>query len=123
MRRFGIIVVALLAACGPALGEPTRPDVRDQWANWRGPLGTGVAPNGNPPVEWGEGRNVRWKTELPGRGHSTPIIWEDRIFLTTAVPFGEVSYARDWMAIRGTIGKPPVEHPKRPIEGFACRRD
>jgi len=40
----------------------------------------------------------------------------------TGVPFGEVSYARDWLGIRGAIGKPPVEHPKRPIEGFECSR-
>ena len=40
----------------------------------------------------------------------------------TGVPFGEVGYARDWLGIRGTIGKPPVEHPKRPIEGFECAR-
>lgn len=40
----------------------------------------------------------------------------------TGVPFGEVGYARDWLGIRGAIGKPPVEHPKRPIEGFDCAR-
>lgn len=40
----------------------------------------------------------------------------------TGVPFGEVSYARDWLGIRGAVGKPPREHPKRPIEGFECPR-
>ncbi|MAQ19816.1 MAG: single-stranded DNA-binding protein [Sandaracinus sp.] len=40
----------------------------------------------------------------------------------TGVPFGEVSYARDWMGVKGRIGKPEVEHPKRPIEGFECAR-
>jgi outer membrane protein assembly factor BamB len=59
------------------------------WPQWRGPLGTGVAPNANPPVEWSEDKNVRWKAALPGLGHSTPIVWRDRIFLTTAVPYGE----------------------------------
>jgi outer membrane protein assembly factor BamB len=58
------------------------------WPQWRGPLGTGVSPDGEPPVEWSEEKNVRWKIELPGRGHGTPIVWGDRIFLTTAVPFG-----------------------------------
>ena len=42
-----------------------------------------------PPIEWSETKNVRWKTELPGEGHSTPIIWGDRIFLTAAIPYGE----------------------------------
>ena len=58
------------------------------WPQWRGPLGTGVSPDGNPPIEWSEGKNVQSKIELSGRGHSTPIVWENRIFLTTAVPFG-----------------------------------
>lgn len=40
----------------------------------------------------------------------------------TGVPFGEVNLVRDWMGIRGEIGKPGTEHPKRPIEGFDCAR-
>lgn len=60
-----------------------------QWAQWRGPLQTGVAPFGDPPLEWSETKNVRWKTDLPGKGHSTPIVWGDRILLTTAVAYGE----------------------------------
>ena len=59
------------------------------WPQWRGPLGTGVAPHGKPPVEWNEKKNIRWKTALPGKGHSTPIVWKDHIFLTAAVPYGE----------------------------------
>ncbi|MDZ4685790.1 MAG: PQQ-binding-like beta-propeller repeat protein [Planctomycetaceae bacterium] len=61
----------------------------ENWPQWRGPLGTGAAPQADPPVEWSETKNVRWKTALPGKGHSTPIVWGDRIFLTTAVPMGE----------------------------------
>ena len=61
----------------------------NDWPQWRGPLGTGVAPNADPPVEWSETKNVRWKVALPGKGHSTPIVWGDRVFLTTAVPYGE----------------------------------
>ena len=64
-------------------------DVEPSWQQWRGPLGTGVAPNANPPIEWSETKNVRWKTALPGKGHSTPIVSGDRIFLTTAIPYGE----------------------------------
>ena len=58
------------------------------WPQWRGPRSTGVAPKADPPVEWSEIKNVRWKTDLPGLGHSTPVIWGDRIYLTTAVPVG-----------------------------------
>lgn len=59
------------------------------WPQWRGPLSTGVSPHAKPSIEWSETKNVRWKIELPGEGHSTPIIWGDRIFLTAAVPYGE----------------------------------
>lgn len=59
------------------------------WPQWRGPLGTGVAPQANPPIQWSETENVQWKVPLPGRGHSTPVIWGDRLFLTTAIPFGD----------------------------------
>jgi outer membrane protein assembly factor BamB len=56
------------------------------WPQFRGPSASGVGA-GNPPVEWsGEtGKNVVWKTEIPGLGHSSPIIWGDKIFLTSAV--------------------------------------
>ncbi len=60
------------------------------WHQWRGPEATGVAPLGDPPSEWDETRNLKWKVELPGQGKSTPIIWNDRIFLITAVNTGKV---------------------------------
>ena len=55
------------------------------WPQWRGPNFDGVAPLGNPPIEWSETRNVAWKVEVPGGGYATPIIWEDRIFIMSAV--------------------------------------
>src|SRR6266550_2232582 len=64
-------------------------DGQNSWPQWRGPLGTGVSPMAQPPVQWSETKNIRWKTALPGKGHSTPIVWGDSIFLTTAIPFGD----------------------------------
>ncbi len=64
-------------------------DADDNWGQWRGPLATGVAPRADPPIEWSEDENVRWKLATPGVGHSTPIVWGDRIFLTAAVPVGD----------------------------------
>jgi outer membrane protein assembly factor BamB len=55
---------------------------------WRGPLGTGVAPTADPPIEWSETKNIKWKVEIPGRGSASPVIWGDRIFLLTAIPAG-----------------------------------
>ncbi|MCH7592816.1 MAG: PQQ-like beta-propeller repeat protein [Planctomycetes bacterium] len=49
------------------------------------PLATGVAPHGTPPTEWSETKNVRWKVEIPGKGHATPIIWGDRVYIQTAI--------------------------------------
>ena len=59
----------------------------ENWPQFRGPAAAGVG-SGAVPLEWnGEtGKNVRWKTAIPGLGHSSPVIWGDRIFLTSAVP-------------------------------------
>ncbi len=55
------------------------------WPQWRGPDFNGMA-RGDAPVKWSDTDNVKWKAALPGRGHSTPVVWGDRIFLTTAIP-------------------------------------
>jgi outer membrane protein assembly factor BamB len=57
----------------------------DDWPQWRGPGANGIA-RGDAALEWTETKNVAWKANIPGRGHSTPVIFGDRIFLTTAVP-------------------------------------
>ena len=56
----------------------------DNWPMWRGPLGTGVAKEKQLPTRWDSQTNVKWKTPLPERGNSTPVIWEKRVFLTQA---------------------------------------
>lgn len=80
---------AAAASAQPPAQADDAPGPDPYWPQWRGPLGTGVAPNADPPVQWSETKNVRWKIALPGKGHSTPVVWGDRIFVTTAVPFGE----------------------------------
>ena len=86
----GLVVVICLTALAVSVGVAQEPAGPDRfWPQWRGPLGTGVAPHGTPPVEWSEFTNVRWKMEIPGRGSSTPVIWGDRLFVLTAVPTGE----------------------------------
>ena len=66
-------------------------DPRDEryWAQWRGPLDTGVATTADPPLEWSETKNIKWKISTIGYGTSSPIVWDDRIFLTTSIPHGE----------------------------------
>jgi outer membrane protein assembly factor BamB len=54
----------------------------ENWPNWRGPTANGVAPGTGYPLKWSAEENIIWKYALPGIGASTPIIWEDKIFLT-----------------------------------------
>src|ERR671915_235524 len=56
------------------------------WPQWRGPLATGEAPHAKPPLEWSETKNIRWKVAIPGVGKSTPVVWNDLVFVTTAIP-------------------------------------
>ena len=57
----------------------------DNWAQWRGPALNGVAVGTGFPIKWSQTENVQWKVPMPGRGASTPIVWEDRIFLTCGI--------------------------------------
>lgn len=60
-----------------------------RWPGWRGPDGSGVVLDGNPPLHWSETENIKWKTDLPGEGQSTPVIWGDKLILQTAEALGE----------------------------------
>ncbi|MDP6915313.1 MAG: PQQ-like beta-propeller repeat protein [Verrucomicrobiota bacterium] len=85
MIRKSISVLAAFgftAATAGVLGQAVNPLA--QWGQWRGPLATGAAPKADPPVEWSETKNIRWKTELPGLGHSSPVVWGGLVFVTTA---------------------------------------
>lgn len=55
------------------------------WPTWRGGSGAGTAPGAQPPTEWSEQRNIKWKAKIAGLGFSTPIVWQDRLFLLTAI--------------------------------------
>jgi outer membrane protein assembly factor BamB len=77
------------------------------WPQWRGPHATGVSKTADPPVEWSETKNVRWKIEIAGRGSGTPVIWGDRIFVLSAVPAG-VDVASSHQPRGGT--RPAVPH-------------
>lgn len=60
----------------------------DDWLRFRGPNGSGIAENADPPVEWSPTSNLKWKTELPGAGVSCPIVVGERIFLTCYSGYG-----------------------------------
>ena len=73
---------------GAASETETGADAGRFWGQWRGPLATGVSPKSDPPTEWSETKNVRWKTAIPGKGHATPVVWGNYIYLNTAIPIG-----------------------------------
>jgi outer membrane protein assembly factor BamB len=64
------------------------PVAAENWPQFRGPRGDGTSLATNPPVQWSTTRNVRWKTPIPGEGHSSPIVWNDSVFVTTALEDG-----------------------------------
>ena len=73
--------LTLAAAAHAASLAPT------DWPAWRGPTRDGIAaPGQNPPTQWSETENVLWKVPLPGRGHSSPTVVGERIYLATADP-------------------------------------
>ena len=75
-------IVSVILGCLFVSGAPSV--IAQNWPQWRGPQATGAARSGNPPIEWSEENNVRWKTRLPGTGQSTPAVWGDSIFVTAA---------------------------------------
>ena len=68
---------------------PDSENALTNWHQWRGPLANGVAPLADPPSEWSEKKNIKWKLPLPGKGHSSPILWGDLVFLMSAEPYGK----------------------------------
>jgi outer membrane protein assembly factor BamB len=69
-------------------------DSSSNWPQFRGPGSLGVADNPRLPDHWSTNENVAWKIEVPGRGWSSPIVWGNRVFLTTAISSGELEPAK-----------------------------
>lgn len=61
----------------------------ENWPGWRGPRGDGTSHENTIPLHWGASSNVVWKIALPGAGHASPIVWEDRVFTVSAVEDSE----------------------------------
>lgn len=78
---------SLLQASGPPPNFETQR--LSNWHQWRGPFSSGYSPTADPPLTWGEEENIKWKVALLGNGSSTAIVWENRIFLLTAVDTGK----------------------------------
>lgn len=98
----GLLVVSPAASAGSDRDT-------ENWPQWRGPTGNGFAPAGSPPTEWAEGKNVKWKVKVPGEGFATPIVWEDKIFIQSAIVAGKAGDApkAKTEAVKGAGQNPP----------------
>lgn len=88
------IARSLCSTLGPLVfgvvfsAAPPAAEAQQNWPHWRGPHADGTAPAANPPLTWSDTENVRWKVEVPGKGSATPVIWQNRIFVLTAIDTG-----------------------------------
>jgi outer membrane protein assembly factor BamB len=81
MRVFALLVAMALSS----VRGDGRQATGANWPQWRGPDGLGISPEAGFVREWSPTTNVLWKTEIPGRGLSSPVVWGNRVFLTTSV--------------------------------------
>lgn len=95
--------------------EPGQPAPRAtaalDWPQFRGPTGDGISPATNVPLTWSAGRNVKWKSAVPGRGRSSPVVLGDRIWLTTALETGVREFA---------AGPDRMQQAERVVIGAVC---
>ena len=86
MKRIAVLTVCILAFAAVAAIASQPDGFEGNWHHWRGPHATGTAAaDANPPTTWSETENIRWKVAIPGTGHAAPIVWEDKIFIQTAI--------------------------------------
>lgn len=102
------VSIALCVAWQVGAGSATPAGAEARWPQWRGADGSGVAGAKVPPTEWSATKNVRWKTPIPGRGHSSPVVWGGRVFLTSAVEGDVVPGAK---AIKHIVDGQEFLHP------------
>src|SRR5262245_188967 len=101
MRRGSCLILAAVLWTVSPRAQQNALSASASWPHWRGPSQNGVAQTAAP-TQWNDSQNVAWKVPIEGRGHSTPIVWGDRLFLTTAVPTGR------------QVEPPPAEQPAGP---------
>src|SRR5258707_14913021 len=91
------------------IAEPLPPPAppMDVWPGWRGPAGNGISELTKLPSSWDAERNIAWKTPVEGRGHSSPVVWGKRLFLTTDIVGDKI----DATAVKHTVRKEAFVHP------------
>ncbi|HEX8185474.1 MAG TPA: PQQ-binding-like beta-propeller repeat protein, partial [Blastocatellia bacterium] len=85
LLAFSFIVMPAARASGGGPKNIGSKNTGSNWPQWRGPASQGISEEKGIPVEWSDTKNIAWKTPIAGRGHSSPIVWGNRIFLTTSI--------------------------------------
>lgn len=105
MKRIALTLIVGIALGVAGLGFLTEKAEAGNWPQWRGPDGSGISDEKNLPSEWSPTKNIKWKVAIDGRSHSSPIVWGNRVFLTTAVEGSLVPGAKA-VGHTGDDGKP-----------------
>ena len=107
-RQYWLAYLGLAGSLAFSAATVAAASLDQNWPQWRGPLQDGVVPLADPPTTWSETNNVKWKVKIPGSGQATPIIWDNRIFLQTAIPTGKKTEAKPTEASE----QPPPPRPE-----------
>jgi outer membrane protein assembly factor BamB len=108
VKRIALTLIAGISLAAAGLSFFSQKAAAGNWPQWRGPDGSGISNEKNLPTEWSPTKNIKWKTPIDGRSHSSPIVWGNRIFLTTAVEGAVVPGAK---AVKHTIEDKEFVHP------------
>lgn len=107
MRRIAVGFCFILTLVLTTLSCIAAPDTN--WPQWRGPESKGISAEKNLPSEWGTSKNIKWKVPVEGRGHSSPIVWGNKVFITTAIEGDVIQGAKGPMRVEdyGPVGIHP----------------
>src|SRR5262245_54818203 len=103
MCRVWVLITSLAFASTSSLAAEAN------WPQFRGKQAAGVGEGANLPDVWSTTKNVAWQTPIPGKGWSSPIVWGDKVFLTSVVSEGKAEVARKGLYFGGERFKPPTE--------------
>jgi outer membrane protein assembly factor BamB len=88
LKALSLVTAMMLLSC-----EVTRASDNGNWPDWRGPGGDGRSEATDLPLNWSEAKNIVWKTGIHDLGYSSPVVWDDQVWLTTATKKGKTLYA------------------------------
>jgi outer membrane protein assembly factor BamB len=104
------LVVTIISTLSLLLGVSAIEKDNLNWPQFRGPQSLGVAEDPNLPDKWSATENVAWKSDIAGVGWSSPIVWGDKIFITSVISAGQIETPKKGLYFGGERGAPKDEH-------------